>query len=169
MIEGFATVDPLTMKVHVEGYGDMTEDVAKALAEIRIEQQTDLAVAAKTRQAMIARDSGEAVNLPYGHVVAQVDEAIYQHWVDRYGPKFWSDKNNRKHFLRDNPECAVRSRARTTSLRLASLPAYRVNDRRGAAEQGAGSKEQEKGAKPDSVSCPVPPAPCSRTGGASCA
>lgn len=131
-MEGIAIIDPYSMRVNVPGYGDMTEDVARELHAMRMERIEREAAVVDARQRFLAREHGEAPLLPDGQIVGQVDEAVYQHWVDRYGLKFWSDKANRRWFLKKHPECAVRAitKARYT---VHEEPAYKVRDRRSAA------------------------------------
>jgi len=131
-MEGIAVIDPHSMAVHVDGYGDMTADVARELHAMRMERLDREARVVDARQRLLARECGEAPLLPYGQVVGQVDEAVYQHWVDREGQAFWSDKANRRWFLRKHPECAVRAITKPT-VRQSELPAYRVADRRSSA------------------------------------
>jgi hypothetical protein len=131
-MEGIAVIDPHSMRVHVDGYGDMTEDVARELHTMRMERLAREAAVVDARQRFLAREHGEAPLLPDGQLVAQIDEAVYQHWVDRYGPKFWADKANRRWFLRKHPECRVRAILKPR-IRLTEEPAYKVRDRRSAA------------------------------------
>lgn len=129
---GVATINPHSMAVHVDGYGDMTEDVARELAAMRRERVDREAAVVTQRQRYLARECGEAPLLPYGQVVMQVDEAVYQHWIDRYGAGFWADKSNRRWFAKKNPETAVRAITKPI-VRLAELPSYRMTDRRSSA------------------------------------
>lgn len=133
------TIDPRNMRVHVEGYGDMTDDVARELAAMRQADTDRVAAKAYARQALLARELPEATHLAGGCLVAQVDEGVYQHWVDRYGAQFFSDKSNRDYFLKRHPECRVRSRAKNASVLFTG---YTVNDRRAAA---AALAESNKG------------------------
>lgn len=126
-IEGLVTIDPRDMRINVDGYGDMTEDVARELAKMRLEDVDRVATVAARRQAFLAREIGDVEHFNGGCVVGQVDEAVYQHWVDRYGAAFFTDKSNRAYFLKRHPECRVRSRARNTAVLISG---YRVNDRR---------------------------------------
>lgn len=132
-MEGVAIINPHDMRVHVEGYGDMTEDVARELAAMRMERVDREAKVVQARQRYLARECGEAPLLPYGQLVLQVDEAVYQHYIDRYGPKFWADKSNRRWIAKKYPECAVRAITKPI-VRMTELPGYRINDRRSSAE-----------------------------------
>jgi hypothetical protein len=126
-VEGIAVIDPLNMRIQVEGYGDMTEDVARELAAMRQADTDRVATHCAARQALIAREAEGATTFDGGEVVASIDEGIYQHWVDRYGAQFFREKGNREYFLRQHPECRVRARAASPSVRV---DGYRVNDRR---------------------------------------
>lgn len=130
-MQGVAHINPQDMSVFVEGYGDMTEDVARELHAMRMADLDRVATVVDARQRYLAREHGEAVHFDGGTLVGQVDEAVYQHYVDRYGPKFWSDKSNRHWFLKRHPECRVRSRSAKTTVRVTGD--YKVNDRRSAA------------------------------------
>jgi hypothetical protein len=129
-MQGLAIIDPRNMRIHVEGYGDMTEDVARELAAMRQEDTDRVAEKAARRQAYLARELGEATHFDGGCVVAQVDEGVYQHWVDRYGAQFFSDRSNRNYFLKRHPECRVHSKAKNPTLLVSG---FKVNDRRSAA------------------------------------
>ena len=131
MSEIVAVIDPFG-KVEVEGYGDMTEDVARELARIRTDDLDNVALKCDARQRFLAREHGEANFFDGGALVGQVDEAVYQHYVDRYGPEFFSDKSNRHWFLKKYPECKVKSTAVSTTVRQGDQ-AYRISDRRSSA------------------------------------
>lgn len=125
------TIDPTDMRVHVEGFGDMTEDVARELHALRRAQTERDVREAAGRQAMLARELPEARRLGGEvRVVGQVDEAVYQHWIDREGPQFWADKSNRNFMLKRHPELRVRSVSDKPSVFVSG---YTVNDRRSAA------------------------------------
>jgi len=122
--------DPVSGSCFVEGYGDMSADVAAELALIRKADLDRVAAKCDARQRYLARECGEAVMLKNGALVGQIDEGVFQHYVDRYGPKFWSDKSNRDWFLKRHPECRVKSVARNLAVRIGAVPEYRVIDRR---------------------------------------
>lgn len=111
------------MKIIVEGYGDMTVEVAAELALLRQEENARLLRQAASRQRRIAAASREAGNLACGHLVAQIDAPIYDYWQRREGRGFWSDKSNLKYMLKRHPELAVRSRSRRASIVNPGLPA----------------------------------------------
>src|SRR5882724_6659016 len=117
----FTIIDPMSGKIFVEGYGDMTADVAIELAAIRKADLDRVAMKCDKRQRYLARECAEATFFDGGQLVGQVDEAVFQHWVDRYGQKFFSDKSNRNWFLKKHPECKVKSTAKNLSLLVAGL------------------------------------------------
>lgn len=133
MTDGVAIIDPHTMAVYVDGYGDMTQDVARELHAMRMQRLEREAKVVEARQKYLARECGEAVFFDGGHLAMQVDEAVYQHYVDRYGPKWWADKSNRKWIARRHPETVVKSRPANTTVRITEKPDYRVVDKRSAA------------------------------------
>lgn len=97
------------IKIVVEGYGDMTDEVAIELAKLRkAEHERDVAMAAR-RQAHIAKVCGtEAPLMQHGQLVAQIDGAVFADWERREGRGFFGDKSNRRWFLKKFPECRVR-------------------------------------------------------------
>jgi len=125
-MEAIVTTDHAgQIKAFVPGYGDISEDVARELHALRMEAFDREAAVVDRRQRYLARECGESVHMDGGTIVGQIDEAVYQHYVDRYGPKFFSDKSNRRWFLKRHPECAVQSRAANPTFRVTQLPAYR--------------------------------------------
>lgn len=139
-MEHVITVNPANMAIHVEGYGDMTEDVARELAILKREEIDRIAAKAQQRQNFLAREFGETQTMSFGEVVGQIDEGVYQHWIDRYGVKFWQDKSNRDWFLKKHPECRVRARSARTTV-VVERAGYRVNDKR--AEAGDAETERK--------------------------
>lgn len=107
------------MRINVPGYGDMTTDVAIALADLRrTEHEMDMAFAA-ARQAYIAKHCGTVSPLmEHGQLVAQIDAAVFADWEKREGKGFFADKSCRRDFLKRHPECAVRGIPRRTTLRM---------------------------------------------------
>lgn len=107
------------MRIHVPGYGDMTNDVAIALADIRREEHAQDVAFAAARQAYIAKQCGtEAPLMEHGQLVAQIDAAVFADWERREGKGFFADKSSRRDFLKRHPECAVRGIPRKLSLRV---------------------------------------------------
>lgn len=131
------------MKIIVEGYGDMTADVAAELALLRKEEHKQLVAQAARNQAAIARAGNEARHLPCGFVSAQIDAGVYDYWTKREGRGFWSDKSNLRYMKKRHPEIAVRSRAGNTTIRVdrdfsarpaaAALPAGTILNAQGRA------------------------------------
>ena len=130
-------VDPLAQLVeqvkNVPGYGDMTDDVARELHALRMERLDREAAVVGARQRYLAREHGESQMHTDGALVGQVDEAVYQHYVDRYGAAWWHDKGNRAWFFKRHPEAKVKVIA-PMGVRVSQLPSYRVNDRRSASQ-----------------------------------
>lgn len=111
------------MKIIVEGYGDMTADVAAELALLRIEERDRLVNQAAARQRHIARATGTARTMQEGHLVAQIDADVFNYWEQREGRGFWADKSNRKHMLKRHPELAVHAKSARTTITVPELPA----------------------------------------------
>lgn len=135
-MEGVAFIDPTDMSVTVPGYGDMTHDVARELAAIRRARVDREAAVVDARQRYLAREHGEAHYNPEVALVGQVDEAVYQHYVDRYGAKWWQDKGNRRWFFKRHPETKVKMIA-PSRVHVTEMPAYRVRDLRSSAQPTA--------------------------------
>lgn len=131
-MEGVAYIDPNDMAVTVPGYGDMTHEVAQALHEIRMERVQREAQVVARRQRYLAREFGEAHMMKDAALVGQVDEAVYQHYVDRYGAAWWHDKGNRSWFFKRHPEARVKV-ITPSRIRVTQEPAYRVRDSRSSA------------------------------------
>lgn len=105
------------MEIHVEGYGDMTEDVARELARMRQASHEEDAALAQARQLHIARVCGtEAPLMQHGQLVAQVDAGVFNYWEQREGRGFFHDRSNRRDFLKKHPECAVKGVPRNPSI-----------------------------------------------------
>lgn len=105
------------MRIFVPGYGDMTNDVAIALADLRREEhEMDMKFAAH-RQAYIAKHCGtEAPLMTHGQLVAQIDGAAFADWERREGKGFFADKSSRRDFLKRHPECRVKGVRRNQSI-----------------------------------------------------
>lgn len=99
------------MRIHVEGYGDMTEDVAMELAKMRHAEEQELAHgAALARQRLIAQEAQRGTDgFKHGRgQYAAIDARVVAYWERRYGRQFFTDKSNMRDFLKRHPECAVR-------------------------------------------------------------
>jgi hypothetical protein len=119
------TISP-DMRVHVEGYGDITDDVARELALMRHAELDELAAgAAQARQMHIAKETGaETHGFQHGRgLVGQVDAHIVAAWEARYGRAFWTDKSNRAEFFRKHPVCAVKY------IRKPTIRGFRIEGR----------------------------------------
>lgn len=105
------TISP-DMRIHVEGYGDMTEDVAMELAKMRHEEEQELASGvALARQQHIAKETGAEIHGAGKHglrVAAQIDGRIVAYWERRYGRAFFTDKSNMAWFIKRHPDCGVK-------------------------------------------------------------
>lgn len=114
----------LAGRIHIDGYGDMTDDIAGALAELRLAELDRCALAADANQAAIAREfRQEATHLECGEVVARIDQDVLNHWEMRYGRDFFSkEKGDLKWFLKKFPAARVRSHAANPVISLAGLP-----------------------------------------------
>jgi hypothetical protein len=109
-------------------YGDITADVAAELVLIEQEQEVRDFAQAAARQRHIARTMGtEARTFKEGHMVAQIDQYVYDYWERREGKGFWKDKANRERFLKKNPECRVRARTGRTVITVPAMPTARPN------------------------------------------
>lgn len=103
------TIKP-DLRVHHPEYGDMTEDVARALAEIRQQDQERLYREAQARQLAIAQATpGEARICDGFALKAQIDPGIVSYWRMREGAGFW--KHELDWFLKRHPECAVKRKS----------------------------------------------------------
>ncbi len=111
------------MKIIVEGYGDMTADVAAELALMRIAERDRLVKRAAGAQRRIAASTGTARTMREGHMVAQIDADVFNYWEQREGRGFWADKSSRDHMLKRHPELAVHAKSARTSITVPELPA----------------------------------------------
>lgn len=121
MVARTVTISP-ALEVHHPDFGDMTEDVARALAQLRREDHERLVREAEQRQrAIVQARPGEAVMHKEFAVAAEIDPAVVSHWRMRYGPGFW--KHELKWFLKKNPQCAVKSRPLNPTVVVPEMPA----------------------------------------------
>lgn len=99
---------------------DITADVIAELEAMAPARSLEILEA---RQAQIAaRNGGEARTLPFGRVVAQIEEDAFDYWTRREGVGFWYDKTERAAFLRDNPACRVRSTSPRLTVQGVAIP-----------------------------------------------
>ncbi|MDR1279691.1 MAG: hypothetical protein LBK99_02565 [Opitutaceae bacterium] len=88
---------------------DITSEVIAELEAMAPARSLEILEA---RQARIAAgNGGEARSLPFGRVVAQIEEDAFDYWTMREGVGFWYDRHERNAFLRDNPACRVTSKS----------------------------------------------------------
>jgi hypothetical protein len=107
--EEMVTIKPDLRVIHPE-YGDITEDVARAMAEIRQEDHAALVRDAERLQATIAAGRpGNAVVRKNFALKAEIHPAVHAHWRMRHGAGFW--KHELDWFLKRNPQCRVRAEA----------------------------------------------------------
>lgn len=98
-------------------------------------------VLAVHRQARVAKAFEELGPLHHevlGELTLVVDPVIYEEMCREYGRECWRDRGFRREFAVDNPECAVRSRARRATFQMGDLRFQKGLPRRSAAEAGAG-------------------------------
>jgi hypothetical protein len=111
-------------------FGDLgltrAQDAAVRAALNRWEAQRRRLAQAQIRLA--ARENGERVAVQTedglgGQVTMQVHPLSYHHWGQKLGYECWSDPTFVREYLRDNPECRVRTGATKPSVRVtATLP-----------------------------------------------
>jgi hypothetical protein len=112
------------MKIMVEGYGDMTADVAAELALMRLAERNRVIQQAAANQRRIAAHAGSATarTMQHGHQVAQIDADVFNYWEQREGRGFWADKSNRRAMLKRHPELAVHAKSGRTTITVPELP-----------------------------------------------
>jgi len=106
------------MKIIVEGYGDMTADIAAEMALMRRAESDRVIKAAAENQRRItaATRNATAQTMKHGHMVAQIDADVFNYWEAREGRGFWADKSNRRAMLRRHPELAVKAKTGRTTI-----------------------------------------------------
>ena len=67
---------------------------------------------AKKQARLAAKKGRERYHLAEGYVKMMVPPAAFHYWGNRLGYECWDDKQFVHEFLRDNPECRVKSRSR---------------------------------------------------------
>jgi hypothetical protein len=121
MSEEIVTIKPDMRVIHPE-YGDMTEDVARAMAEIRREDHQRLVRDAERLQTEIAAArTGRAVIHKGFALKAEIHPAIFAHWRMREGPGFW--KHDMNWFLKKNPQCRVPLQSANPTIVVPAMPA----------------------------------------------
>lgn len=105
-------------RIIVEGYGDMTEEIAVELALIEKAQRDRDIAACAARQAQIARTTPEAGTKDYA-LTAQIDNSVYAAWEAQLGPGCWKKGSGfREWFLKKFPQCRVKYRPGHTTVRI---------------------------------------------------
>lgn len=103
-------------QIIVPGFGDMTQDVIRELTSGRLLES----VRARVEQNEIAREEAHVQrrNLSFGRMRMRVSQEAFDYWGQRLGYECWNDREFLREFERDNPECRVKSAARSTTLRV---------------------------------------------------
>jgi hypothetical protein len=116
------------------------EEMAQAVfREAERMQQEKMNAALRTWNAM-AHDCQRGIRLPDGtHCSFRIPKIAYHHWGSRYGYECWEDNGFVAEFLRDNPQCRVKSEALSPTILSGWVPstplskAYRRDTGREAA------------------------------------
>lgn len=110
------TIKPDMRVIHPD-HGDITEDVARELANLRREEHEQLVRNAAQQQAAIVQARpGQAYIKRSFALKAEIDPQVHAYWRMREGPGFW--KNELDWFLKKNPECRVKSVAENPTVRV---------------------------------------------------
>ena len=125
------TIKP-DLRVHHPEYGDITEDVARELARMTREDDEQLAHTAYARQAAIVAARPGDGRIANGFALnSEVDARIYDFWRRREGGGGGA-RERLRWFKKKHPELFnVRLRPDNPTVRLSTLPAYRVTGKRG--------------------------------------
>jgi hypothetical protein len=77
---------------------------------------------AEKEQRAMAKHNGERLFFgDSGEVKFQIHPKFYHYWGQRLGYKCWEDEEFLRTFLRDNPECRIRSHSRKIQVGQGSL------------------------------------------------
>lgn len=103
----------------------MSEAVAIGATEIRLTSELirelrdgrmyDM-VQAEKAQRLAAKAGGERITMEHGEMKFQIMPEFYHYWGQRLGYECWDDPEFVREFLRDNPECRVKSRSRNIQV-----------------------------------------------------
>lgn len=116
MVADTVTIKPDMRVIHPE-YGDITEEVAREMANIRREDHERLVKEAVQRNKVIAAvRPGQAFVKKGFALKAEIDPAVVAYWRMKYGPGFW--KHELDWYLKKNPECRVKSVSEKTAVNL---------------------------------------------------
>lgn len=114
-----ARVKPDMRIVHPD-HGDITEDVARVLAEVEREDDERLFREAAARQAILAKQNAEGGRLTKGFALkANIDGRIYDYWRRKQGKDFW--KHEMGYMLKRHPEFRVQCRPDNPTVRVDGL------------------------------------------------
>lgn len=121
------TIKPDMRVIHPE-HGDITEDVAREMAQLRREDNERLVRDAARLQSRIAAGRpGDAVVHNGFALKAEIHPAIYSYWRMREGKGFWASEL--KSFLKKHPECRVKARSANPTILVPDMGA--IPSRRG--------------------------------------
>ena len=90
---------------------ELTQRVFRQVQERLHERQMATLRRNLPRQRAAARLGGERVTGPDMQVKFAILPAYYHYWGQRLGYECWEDEQFVREFLRDNPECRVKSRS----------------------------------------------------------
>jgi hypothetical protein len=108
------TIKPDMRVIHPD-HGDITEDVARELAKLRIEEHERLVKDAAAQQAAIVQARpGQAYIKSAFALKAEIDPQVHAYWRMREGAGFW--KHELDWFLKKHPQCRVKSIAANPTL-----------------------------------------------------
>ena len=121
------------LRVLSEDYGDITADVVREMAALRMEEFDREAAQADARQAALWQSTqGEGRVAKFGALKAQIDPFVFAHWEQRYGHGFFGEKGNLEWFLKKCPAARVKSRSDRLTVQGVSMPGRTgVHGRRG--------------------------------------
>lgn len=121
------------LRVLSEEYGDITEDVAREMAAVRMEEfDRDMAQADARQAALWQSTQGEGRVAKFGAIKAQIDPFVFAHWEQRYGHGFFGEKGNLEWFLKKCPAARVKARSDRLTVQGVSMPGRTgVRGRRG--------------------------------------
>lgn len=91
---------------------ELTQKIMKEVREKCRQRQLAELRQACMQQRLAAAAGQERYMLDEGEVQMMIPPAVHHYWGQRLGYECWSDKLFVHQFLRDNPECRVKSRSR---------------------------------------------------------
>jgi len=93
---------------------EITQKVFQEVRQKLADRQMVQLKKAERLQRLAAAAGGERYFVADGEVQMSVRPEFYHYWGQRLGYECWKDEGFVKLFLRDNPECRVRSRSKKT-------------------------------------------------------